>query len=167
MHKIVKKICKRRYIFIKGKSEATREAMAAYWDGLSSPLPCTLWVPLLLRGVATQRDFTRQLLNVSVPRPGLGYWRRSESKKPVGASFLWSVMAASPMYDPPTSPDAPRVVVGSRPELTMAQRRASGAPTGIPERPRAPYLSHFDGARRCRAQLKVDGEPRGRGAFKC
>ena len=41
----------------------------------------------------------------------------------------------------------------------MAQRRASGAPTGIPERPRAPYLSHFDGARSLRAQLKVAGEP--------
>ena len=27
--------------------------------------------------------------------------RRIESKKPVGESFLWSVMAASPMYDPP------------------------------------------------------------------
>ena len=40
-------------------------------------------------------------MNTSVPRPGLGYMRRIESKNPVGKSFLWSVMAASPMYDPP------------------------------------------------------------------
>ena len=45
----------------------------------------TIWGHLLTRGVATQRDFTRQLMNVSVPRPGLGYWRRRESKKQVGA----------------------------------------------------------------------------------
>ena len=94
----------------------------------------TLWGPLFERGFTTQHDFTLQLINLSVPRPGLAWLRRDESKKPVGESFLWSVMAASPMYDPPTSPDAPRVVVGSRPELTMAQLRASGAPTGNPER---------------------------------
>ena len=48
-----------------------------------------------------QREYTQQLINLSVPRPELGYLRRIESKKPVGESFLWSVMAASPMYDPP------------------------------------------------------------------
>ena len=47
----------------------------------------TLWGPLLSRGFATQREYTLQLMNLSVPRPGLGYVRRNESKKPVGESF--------------------------------------------------------------------------------
>ena len=61
----------------------------------------SLWGHLLKGVFSTQRVPTLRPMNVSVPMLGEACMRRIESKKPVDANFLWSVTAASPMYDPP------------------------------------------------------------------